>query len=272
MMRRPSDVILQNQDRIFDQQAFAQVQATADNAAMETQTDIKMSAQASIACGSDVATKEKVMSTTSTDARDMVQELVRRKAAQNSFGCNTEGVKTTHAGVGATVRTGEVGSQCLKAKLRDGACNTRVNTESQGCQKDIVGNEKQVSCTLLTPDTSFDAPTLPVCYKCDGKKVNKKGKTCRKCMGVGKINLQFLSEIQAMITEEVKAHISSEMQKVAEESLLQSQMSQMNKSQAERPRAVHERYTCDGCDTGPIVGIRYKCSVRPDYDLCEKCE
>lgn len=225
MMRRPSDVILQNQDKIFDQQAFAQVQATADNAAMETQTDIKMSAQASIACGSDVATKEKVMSTTSTDARDMVQELVRRKAAQNSFGCNTEGVKTTHTGVGATVRTGEVGSQCLKAKLQDGACNTRVNTESQGCQKDIVGNEKQVSCTLLTPDNSFDAEILPVCYKCDGKKVNKKGKTCRKCMGAGKINLQFLSEIQAMITEEVKAHISNEMQKVAEESLLQSQMS-----------------------------------------------
>jgi len=35
---------------------------------------------------------------------------------------------------------------------------------------------------------------------------------------------------------------------------------------------VHHGITCDGCEINPIVGIRYKCSVLPDYDLCEKCE
>eukprot|EP00455_Lapot_gusevi_P055940 TRINITY_DN917_c0_g1_i13.p1 TRINITY_DN917_c0_g1~~TRINITY_DN917_c0_g1_i13.p1 ORF type:complete len:495 (-),score=197.23 TRINITY_DN917_c0_g1_i13:88-1572(-) len=35
---------------------------------------------------------------------------------------------------------------------------------------------------------------------------------------------------------------------------------------------VHEGVSCDGCGAGPIVGIRYKCTVCHNYDLCEQCE
>jgi hypothetical protein len=35
---------------------------------------------------------------------------------------------------------------------------------------------------------------------------------------------------------------------------------------------VHEKVTCDSCNTNPIVGARYKCTVCPDFDFCEKCE
>jgi hypothetical protein len=40
----------------------------------------------------------------------------------------------------------------------------------------------------------------------------------------------------------------------------------------ESSEPVHSNIRCDGCDQFPLVGVRYKCSVCPDYDLCSKCE
>mmetsp|Transcript_33363 Transcript_33363/g.51165 ORF Transcript_33363/g.51165 Transcript_33363/m.51165 type:complete len:110 (-) Transcript_33363:1219-1548(-) len=35
---------------------------------------------------------------------------------------------------------------------------------------------------------------------------------------------------------------------------------------------VHPGIICDNCDANPVVGIRYKCAIRQNYDLCAKCE
>jgi len=34
----------------------------------------------------------------------------------------------------------------------------------------------------------------------------------------------------------------------------------------------HDGVTCDGCDTYPIIGKRFRCLECYNYDLCEKCE
>jgi hypothetical protein len=35
--------------------------------------------------------------------------------------------------------------------------------------------------------------------------------------------------------------------------------------------ASHDGVTCDCCHQSPIKGVRYKCAVRPDFDLCHTC-
>jgi len=37
-------------------------------------------------------------------------------------------------------------------------------------------------------------------------------------------------------------------------------------------KSIHSHYYCDECGADPIVGPRYKCSVCPDFDICENCE
>ncbi|KAL3685419.1 hypothetical protein R1sor_003441 [Riccia sorocarpa] len=36
-------------------------------------------------------------------------------------------------------------------------------------------------------------------------------------------------------------------------------------------KSVHHFVTCDGCGKKPIVGVRYKSTVKEDYDLCSSC-
>jgi hypothetical protein len=36
--------------------------------------------------------------------------------------------------------------------------------------------------------------------------------------------------------------------------------------------SVHNNIKCDKCLITPIVGVRYKCQICPDYDLCQNCE
>jgi len=38
------------------------------------------------------------------------------------------------------------------------------------------------------------------------------------------------------------------------------------------PPPTHFHVTCDQCNMAPIVGVRYKCTVCPNFDLCETCE
>ena len=113
------------------------------------QTDIRMADQNSIAVGDDSSYKPKEMS---TDARDMVNELRVRRVTENSTGCNTTGPNVRSTVTQASARTVEMASQA-RTNAVDCETNTRmVSTESQGVQKNVVGQVAEVNCTLLKPE------------------------------------------------------------------------------------------------------------------------
>jgi hypothetical protein len=94
-------------------------------------------------------------------------------------------------------------------------------------------------------------------------------------------------QAEALFKEVMSYPIMQHLQKVFENSVNQAKTPQNQKSSqlapetqpapkfqpsSEKDDMVHRYVVCDSCSQNPIVGVRYKCSVCTDYDLCEKCE
>ena len=46
----------------------------------------------------------------------------------------------------------------------------------------------------------------------------------------------------------------------------------INKLSIIKSQVIHPGFKCQNCLKEPIIGIRYKCTVCPNYDLCSECE
>ncbi len=77
------------------------------------------------------------------------------------------------------------------------------------------------------------------------------------------MQIAFKKSIQRHIDQEAKRAFDQVIKEFEDQSHL------MDESE---PLVIHENVYCDGCEVGPIVGVRYKCTVCRNFDFCSKCE
>ena len=69
----------------------------------------------------------------------------------------------------------------------------------------------------------------------------------------------------------INKQLGSQSKDVFTKLLTSDELPQVEQSH-EEAQVIHENCVCDGCGYGPIVGLRYKCSVCKNFDYCSKCE
>jgi hypothetical protein len=80
----------------------------------------------------------------------------------------------------------------------------------------MIGNEKEVSCMILRPEDlqpnslNENDDNFPECFRCDGKKINKKGLPCKKCNATGKLNNKFFRDLNQILKTEVSKYCAQE--------------------------------------------------------------
>jgi hypothetical protein len=107
------------------------------------------------------------------------------------------------------------------------------------------------------PEEERSESYITVCFKCDGKGVGMKGQSCKFCQGSGSFDLMKkpkLKKLLEIVRLEVKACVTQHLLAREEEEV------------------VHCGVKCDSCNTVPITGPRYKCTVCPNFDFCGHCE
>lgn len=78
--------------------------------------------------------------------------------------------------------------------------------------------------------------------------------------------------IKNLIRDELESAVPGLFDKLIKDTETETDMQSTMEESKMESQVVHEGVICDGCGMDPIVGIRYKCSVRKDFDYCEKCE
>lgn len=143
--------------------------------------------------------------------------------------------------------------------------------------KDIFGKSEANKTELINKDFSNDNNNnnnIKI-NKEDEKEVKKEIKKLAKTLVKKAINDElrsFKKEIEADLTLVVSKHYKALVKKNLEATNKLSEIQASLSKISEPNKTSHLGFACKICNQAPLLGIRYKCSVCKDYDICEACE
>lgn len=162
----------------------------------------------------------------------------------------------------------------------------KVRIEIQECSEDFydptqqiviqaepvqkVEEPKDIIPEVTVPEVQIQEVKVPEVVP---EKIQKNESCVSEVKSIDDSISQKLSQMMPEIISKIKEQVLTE-SKIRQPKKVEEEVKEKTevKPESSNSQVVHAHVTCDECQASPIVGIRYKCVVCPDFDVCEKCE
>ena len=101
------------------------------------------------------------------------------------------------------------------------------------------------------------------------KEKKEKEKEDKQINDIEELISQKIKDLTAELVREANIGVSTILENSKLEQIIENNDKKENKKICV---SIHNGIECNGCKMNPIKGLRYKCSICPEFNYCEKCE
>jgi len=193
-----------------------------------------------------------------TDMKPVETSLMESSCQTIFAGTENKDSQTHNQGLSNQDKGFQHDTKPIEIDLMESSCQTILNGNEN---KEIQTNNQ----TLNNQDKGFQCDHESFC-------IERNEKILQEEEGQQQQFEEILSKKARDDREEIRAIVNEAMmQSLPKMAVLVKEYLKEEGSNVEMKKEVHQNCYCDGCE-GPIAGVRYRCSVCPDFDFCENCE